>query len=348
MSVDDDDDAAQSAQSATAPSSSAVRRHRFVSPFLPRAAAASASASASTATAGAAALVVLNTPLRRPPSAVFDRLWSASSFRVCADGGANRLYDATITTTTAAAAAAATATATAAAEGNAENYYVPDLIKGDLDSLRRDAREHYESLGVEVERDPDQDTNDLDKALRAVRDRCIAASSSSSSEDRQRGFDVYVYGAFGGRFDQEMASVQALYRWSDAFDHRVFLYGDENCAFLLPPEIECEVRLPFFGDDDGDGDGDDGGGDDDENKADNDGGVLVGEGPTCGLIPVGGRCDSVRTAGLKWNLDGAAPLEFGGLVSTSNRVVEGGVTLKSSHPIVFTAEMTTIDPRRQE
>lgn len=66
---------------------------------------------------------------------------------------------------------------------------------------------------------------------------------------------------------------------------------------------------------------------------------MVAEGPTCGLIPVGCRCDSIVTSGLKWDSDGSMPMEFGGLVSSSNRIMEKVVTVKASHPIVFTAEL---------
>lgn len=65
----------------------------------------------------------------------------------------------------------------------------------------------------------------------------------------------------------------------------------------------------------------------------------VGEGPTCGLVPLGGRCDRATTSGLRWDLDGARPLEFGGLVSTSNRAAEPIVTVEASAPLLFTAEM---------
>lgn len=64
---------------------------------------------------------------------------------------------------------------------------------------------------------------------------------------------------------------------------------------------------------------------------------------SCGLIPLGGRCDRVVTKNLKWNVDG--PLQYGALISSSNEMlsktievhVEGGrviwlFDLKRGHP----------------
>lgn len=261
----------------------------------------------------ASCLVILNGPISRPPSRIFQHLWGRSNYRICADGGANRLFDATVTTSD-----------TSSEKTTPNNVYLPDKIKGDLDSLRSDVREHYENLGVDVERDRCQDTNDLDKCLQTILAQSEADSSKDEAIDKNKKTNVYIYGAFGGRFDQEMASMQALYRWADAFSYRLVLYTDETCAFLLPDEQMNEIKLANIGETDGQSDGD--------NRP-------MGEGVTCGLIPIGCRCDSATTTGLKWNLDGDCPLEFGGLVSTSNRIVEDVVTVKSSQPLVFTTEM---------
>lgn len=57
-----------------------------------------------------------------------------ASYKICADGGANRLYDAMLN---------------AGIEGgkgkgkDLRDLYLPDLIKGDLDSLREDVRSWY-------------------------------------------------------------------------------------------------------------------------------------------------------------------------------------------------------------
>ena len=236
-------------------------------------------------------LIILNSPIEKPPSRLFHHLWETSSFRVCADGGANRLYDAIST-------------------------LIPNAIRGDLDSLRPDVRAYYKEKGVCIQQDDNQDTNDLDKALQLVHSKREKVFSA-----RQKNHRVCVFGAFGGRFDQEMACIQALFKWSDVFDNKLFLFDDNTCAFLLPAVIRNEIRLPFYGD---------------QHSSNG----MLGEGPTCGLIPIGHRCEFVHTTGLKWNLDGTS-LEFGGTVSTSNRVMEEVVTVQASHPLVFTAEMTS-------
>jgi len=279
------------------------------------------------------ALIILNSPMQTS-SRIFQHLWNRSSYRICADGGANRLYDAT---TVGSRRDGSSSSSTGNSNGvGSGTKYIPDLIKGDLDSLRPEVSSYYESLGTTIERDPCQDTNDLDKALQSVvlyRDgdgnvldssRGRRESKSKSRRDESSALpavmNVYVYGAFGGRFDQEMASIQALYRWADEFSHGLTLYSDETCSFLLPAGVRNEIRLPAIP----------------ERSADC---TQYGEGCTCGLIPLGCRCESVRTTGLKWNLDGTTPLEFGGLVSTSNRIVDDVVTVQSSHPLVFTAEI---------
>lgn len=236
------------------------------------------------------ALIILNSPMRNPPSPLFDKLWGMANFRICADGGANRLFDAT----------------------HGISNYKPDLIRGDLDSLRKDVKDYYAEKGVRIEKDPCQDTNDLDKCLQRVREEWLEVNGPDHR--------ICVYGAFGGRFDQEMASIQSLYNWNEVLQGKLFLYDDHTSAFLLSEGVNHEIRLPFHGEcmpscED------------------------IGDGPTCGLIPMGSKCESIKTTGLKWDLNGDIPLEFGGLVSTSNRLMEEVITVQTSHPIVFTAEV---------
>ena len=67
---------------------------------------------------------------------------------------------------------------------------------------------YYKEQGSRIEQDPDQNTNDLDKCLQAIKDKflndCNQGCNDSDDEIHTK-LQVFVYGAFGGRFDQEMA-----------------------------------------------------------------------------------------------------------------------------------------------
>jgi thiamine pyrophosphokinase len=65
------------------------------------------------------------------------------------------------------------------------------------------------------------------------------------------------------------------------------------------------------------------------------------EGETCGLIPLNGPCESITTSGLEWNLSNSR-VEFGGLVSTSNRVHAGesNILVTTSNDIVWTSSIS--------
>ena len=127
---------------------------------------------------------------------------------------------------------------------------------------------------------------------------------------------VVAFGAFGDRFDHELSAINVLYRWQSV--DRLMLVGDSATAILLGPGKHRIVPNPEL------------------------------EGPVCGLLPIGQRCDVVRSSGLVWDLEGQ-PLEFGGLVSSSNsmRVADDGsiedVFVETSHPLVWT---TAISPER--
>ena len=115
------------------------------------------------------------------------------------------------------------------------------------------------------------------------------------------------------------------------------MYTDETCALLLKPNVQNRIYLPFYSDKLNGTENENNG-----NRGEEVNNVNVGEGPTCGLIPIGCRCDKVETEGFKWNLDGDTPLEFGGLVSTSNRAEQRMLTVWCSQPLVFSAEITNI------
>lgn len=62
----------------------------------------------------------------------FTKAVRAALYTICADGGANRLFDLSPTWRQASAAAI---------------EYIPDLIKGDMDSIRQEVVDHYSGAG---------------------------------------------------------------------------------------------------------------------------------------------------------------------------------------------------------
>ncbi|XP_042470956.1 thiamine pyrophosphokinase 1-like isoform X2 [Zingiber officinale] len=115
------------------------------------------------------ALVVLNQRLPRFAPV----LWSHAKLRVFADGGANRVYDGMpnlfpeIDPT------------------EVRHRYKPDIIRGDMDSIRKEVKEFYVNLGVKVEDvSHDQATTDLHKCVNYVCDSVDELDKSNVSISR--------------------------------------------------------------------------------------------------------------------------------------------------------------------
>ncbi|CAM9438936.1 unnamed protein product [Ectocarpus sp. 12 AP-2014] len=258
------------------------------------------------------ALVILNTQGEGESEGLLRHLWGRADLRVCADGGANRLHD-----------------SFGGGGGDVEDRhqdrarFVPDIIVGDLDSLRPEVARFYEGLGSEIKLRDDEDHCDFEKCLLEVESRLSSpvpspeaggsggsGGGSGGGGSAPCGATVVGLGAFGGRFDHEMQAVSLLHAYTSRF-HRLVLMGAGNVAFLLQPGLSHAVQPD-----------------------------SRFEGPTVGLLPVGGPCLAVTTEGLRWNLDGRG-LEFGVCVSSSNHVVGDVVRVVTDAPLVWTAEFKT-------
>ncbi|XP_010556746.1 PREDICTED: thiamine pyrophosphokinase 1 isoform X2 [Tarenaya hassleriana] len=193
------------------------------------------------------ALVVLNQRLPK----FTPLLWEHATLRLCADGGANRLYDdiplffphedaLTI-----------------------RNRYKPDVIKGDMDSIRPDVLDFYVSLGTKVvDESHDQDTTDLHK--------CISYIHESTPDHEKSRLHILATGALGGRFDHEAGNINVLYRFSAM---KITLLSDDCLIQLLPKTHAHEIHV-----------------------------LSSVEGPHCGLIPIGAPSAKTTTTGLQWDL----------------------------------------------
>ena len=147
-------------------------------------------------------LIVLNNRHSIPSSMLDGTMLCSPRSIVCADGGANVLYDATDTELIEVAA--------------------PAAIIGDLDSVRPEVVSHYkDECGTKIINDDDQNRHDLDK--------CLGYLASKQHAK------VIVIGAFGGRIDHEMACINALYRWQSVFSNGLFMLSAESLGLLLMP-----------------------------------------------------------------------------------------------------------------
>ncbi|KAI8906675.1 thiamine pyrophosphokinase [Entophlyctis helioformis] len=246
------------------------------------------------------ALLVLNQPLCN--LALLKTIWDNVSIRICADGGANRLYD-------------------SLGSDELRSKMLPDAIRGDLDSLRADVRQFYESKGIAVLKDPSQDTTDFQKCLEYLVQREQAEGSAALK-------DLLVLGATSGRLDQTLASIATLFKIEKT--RRTYLVSNDSICWLLLPtgsDLSRNAHQIF---------------------------VRKGfEGPCCGVVSLGYDAHCVTT-GLKWNLHAGMTLNFDKLVSTSNAFgddaatavesVSGSaeylrVTVANDQPVLWTVEV---------
>lgn len=210
--------------------------------------------------------------------------WRRADMRVCADGGANRLFDEYFRDT--------------------NDVPLPELICGDLDSIREDVRAFFAARGTKVnDMSDDQDTTDLQKCLKVAKEHF----SALRDVHRKSSLRVVALGALGGRLDHTLYNVNVLYLTDGAAGHANFpmelVYVGENSTarVLRGPRRDggwVEHSIPVD---------------------------TTHEGPTCGLCAladVTSGHEGVRavTEGLRWNLDGTRQMAmgFGALQSTSN------------------------------
>ncbi|KAF9335661.1 cAMP-dependent protein kinase subunit, partial [Podila minutissima] len=224
------------------------------------------------------------------------------TYKICADGGANRLYDLMKTD-----------------EERAK--YLPDFIRGDFDSLRDNVKDYYVSKGVQVQKLEEQYSTDFMKCVELVRERDPIHSTLAQQQgnhdttttisheqqlNRNLNLGIVALGGSGGRFDQCMSSIHHLYIISR--ERHATLVSDESIIVVLEAgthEITCNIEI---------------------------------EGPTCGIIPVGSSVAHLTTTGLRWDIENWET-SFGTQISTSNALTGPNVTIHTDAPVVWTTEV---------
>ncbi|KAK8635625.1 hypothetical protein V6N13_004352 [Hibiscus sabdariffa] len=164
------------------------------------------------------ALVVLNQSLPR----FTPLLWMHARLHLCADGGANRLFD-----------EMPLFFPNENASDVRRSRYKPDAIKGDMDSIRKDVLDFYKSIGTKIiDKSHDQDTTDLHKCVTYIRD--------SSQDLVKSNLCILVAGALGGRFDHEVGNLNVLCCFSSL---RIVLLSNDSLIYLLPRTHRHEIHI---------------------------------------------------------------------------------------------------------
>jgi len=131
-----------------------------------------------------------------PTKALLEKEVLIADLLIGADGGGNRMLDHSI---------------------------IPHVVIGDMDSFKKP-----EQVDFEMIHQPDQETNDLEKAL---------------SLALQRGaITCYVLGAFGKRMDHSLKNLSVMKKFNGLFE--VLIYRDETFdAFIIEDHFSGELPV---------------------------------------------------------------------------------------------------------
>lgn len=222
-----------------------------------------------------------------------------ASAHVCADGGANRLYD------------QLPLLFPGKDPDSVRQEYLPHVIAGDLDSIRDEVRNYYETMGVRIiNLSHDQDSTDLMKCVEVISNLSGDLYSCGRVTPPCSGaYDAIIaLGAQGGRLDHTLGHLSVLHMYRDL---PLVLLGDKNMTRLVQ-KGKAIIRPSKM------------------------------EGPKCGLVPLTGDA-TASSSGLQWNLENTT-MRMGGLVSTSNHIIDRGnqnreVFIETDSDLIWTVEL---------
>lgn len=182
---------------------------------------------------------------------------------------------------------------------------IPEIINGDFDSAQNHVLEYFQEKGTNIVPTPDQDETDFTKGL-----RLLVAEIKNDFPQQVSG--IFVLDSFSGRPDHIFGNINTLYMAVGMTDIPVYLYSGSSISCLIQKGVTTMMT---------------------PDRTDQ----------WCGLIPVGGAANQVKTSGLKWNLDNEK-MAFGCLVSTSNRLDgSGSVTIETDSELLW---IMGLDPVR--
>lgn len=157
---------------------------------------------------GPNALLILNQPFT--DIHCFDSIWSSARFKVCADGGYQKLHE------------------YVTSQALRPEDFRPDVILGDLDSIDDATLREAKLAAIEIVEIRDQSENDFQKAIRYIIARLRGVCHGP--------LNIVVLGALDGRFDHTAASLSLLHEYPD---ERIWLISPHSVVTLVPAGKTC-------------------------------------------------------------------------------------------------------------
>jgi thiamine pyrophosphokinase len=153
-------------------------------------------------------ILVLNQDILHPH---FKILYERASIKICADGGYDKLKHWIEST------------------GQKLAFNQPDFVIGDLDSIETEKISQDGTGGILKKprfiRIHDQSRTDLEKSIDYI------------VQNISFGFQNFILvGALGGRFDHEIGSISAMFKYTD---HNLILLNNQSAITLLKPVTVC-------------------------------------------------------------------------------------------------------------
>ncbi|CCE65101.1 hypothetical protein TPHA_0J02800 [Tetrapisispora phaffii CBS 4417] len=257
----------------------------------------------------------------------FLKLWDLYKIRICADGGANRLYD--------------------FFEDDEELRlkHLPDYIVGDLDSLSDNVKEYYSKNHVVIIRQSTQYSTDFMKCVQLISlhfnsqtfktllstetngiannygitelDGLLRLHKERKAQKKKEtihNINVLALGGIDGRFDQTMHSISQLYVLSKSDSYIKLSYLTPTDLIILLPSGATLLKYSQ------------------EFKNDCIGNV--------GLLPIGQPAQIIETRGLKWDILNWNTSIPTGKLSSSNRFAgSNGCYIHTKDDLVFNIEI---------
>ena len=262
-------------------------------------------------------------------------MYPIALWAVCADGGANQVFDLETQQSRDHAAHVRLPKDTPFFLQASDIEKAPDTICGDMDSIRPEVKACYATMSVEFVEDTDQYSTDFMKSLKFINSiagphgrlhhEWARIRASIQPAPRRMNWprpDIVVLGGLGGRADQAFSQIHHLYlagRDSSLTNlGRVYMITPESIIFILRRGRNV-ISTPV-------------------------GPGLLTE--NVGIIPIG-RPSKITTRGLEWDVTDWQT-EFGGQVSTSNHIKSATVEVETTESVLFTVELAPMESSGSE